>query len=747
MEAVKQGQSDSVAYSVLPMQMGVEWTDAYYIKCIRSIVAEWNFNVNQFNPNALTNDELGLPLRFAERSQYFKEYYFGRQKNIDFQHILLKEDGSRKLIKMFRNKDIMKFVNYSIQQIITFSKRAKDIIEVKGVSKNVVSKKKFNMDFQKFILDTQNSKYYKNSEFKDFFQSITGTKFGSDAKEQALGYDFSEGIDDAAQNVAKDVYHRNYLDELFVEMGKDGLMSGLLAAKISIENGYVLVEHIPSTEAIFPPTINGDQHRSDQYGGRLRFLTPSEIFAKYGDKLTDAIKTEIQSMAYSQSGNNTFYNLYNNTYGNTVFNWWGNMGGTPRVAVAEVQWASYKKGDADRHRQCLREGILIGNKYLIGQGESTNQTTDWRNATHTNLDYKFCQPMSIFGQNMGMPEILYTYENQKDFLQTKINEWITQTKGTFYFIMAENIPEGEDVNSMMAQVSDTRLVAVKGTDMDKGEIHRFMEQGAIEMPRDVAILFSELSRYSSMMADVLNIPDQARGQMQGYQPIKTLSAQLAQSSKGTMYFYEPIQKFYQRILEHSVNKFMTSTLLNNSEFEYELIVGDTEMQLFKATKDAGLSRYGLYMDFEDIMDDAGRQRSLDIIFAYAQNPTSGYTMSDYWAVENMDTSSEIESYFNFRDNQIKEQKALEQQQQQQMQQQQMQINSQTQENMAVVREIGADKRQEKQLISTETIEEMKVESKENIQTAVLLTQNLLKQQDLELAAMNQQQQPNQPNQQ
>ena len=167
-----------------------------------------------------------------------------------------------------------------------------------------------------------------------------------------------------------------------------------------------------------------------------------------------------------------------------------------------------------------------------------------------------------------------------------------------------------------------------------------MQQGAIEMPRDTINVINQISQYKLMMADILNIPDAARGIMEGYVPAKTLNFQESQSGKGTRYFYDPLFTFFNRLMQKAVDKFKVSTLANPN-FEYNLIISDSEAEIFKSTKDFGFGKYAVYLGFEDIADDGYKQRMLDIMFNYTQNPQSGYTMSDYNAIEAMDTKSEI----------------------------------------------------------------------------------------------------------
>lgn len=709
-------------YSFMPDQIKEDFTEDDYKASLRFIGSAWNQYVYIQTPYSINLTELGLPLGFAERSLVWRDFYFGLQDNIDYSGTILKEDGKRKLLKMFRGKDIFKYINYIQDNIIEVSKRIPKIISCTTISENVVSARRFQQDFDKFVYDQAEMTQYLQQKYQLYFKTPSGAKFQQNAQQQATSVDFRESLDEAAVNSARDIYYRNILNEQFVSMGRDASISGLAGCKVEIENGYPLIEWIPSYEAIFPMTLSGDQHRTDPYGGRIRFLTPQEVAAKYSKYLSYETLREIQDFAklgdqvnYGVNG----WSFYNSLGGIHNFKWWSTVDGVPRIACVEGQWASWKKEDADKYRQCKRQGILIGNRWAIECKESTNQPLDWHDARYTNLDYIFCQPMNVFGKNMGIPEILYTYQNRLDFLQTKLDEWINQTKGTFYLVNGAYLDEGVDATRVMSDISDMRMAVVKGVDEEAGdEVQKLMTQGAIEMPRDTVQVINQIAMYEKRMEDILNIPAAARGQLEGYQGTKTLNMQLSQSNKGTRYFYDPLYTFFARIIQRAVDKFKVSTR-DNEEFLYTLIVSDTQVEQFKATKDFGYSQQAIYLGFEDIADDGFKQRQLEIVFADAQNPASGFTLLDYNTIDGMYTKTEINNYLQYRTFEIEQKKQAEIAAEREAAAAQSQQANETQQNIVRETQEGADRR-----------EDAKLESKENIEAAKLENDLRLKAMDL-----------------
>jgi hypothetical protein len=324
----------------------------------------------------------------------------------------------------------------------------------------------------------------------------------------------------------------------------------------------------------------------------------------------------------------------------------------------------------------------------------------------------FCQPMSVYGKNMGIPEILCNYQDRVDFLQTKLDHWVNQTKGTFYLINGSYLDEGVDAAQVVSDIADMRVHVVKGMDTDAGEqVQKFMQQGAIEMPRDIVSVINQIGMYRQMMSDILNIPDAARGIIEGYVPQKTLNAQISQSGKGTKYFYDPLFTFYNRVMQKVVDKFKYASL-DNEGYEYALVVSDTQSELFKSTKEFGTTKFSIYLGFEDVADEGYKQSMMNMVFAYAQNPQSGYTLSDADAIQTMYTRSEIRNYLQAREFAIKQERLAAEQRAAEMAMAQQQQNNQTMLESAAINNMGASEREQMALESKENIEAAKLAMKE-----------------------------------
>jgi hypothetical protein len=98
------------------------------------------------------------------------------------------------------------------------------------------------------------------------------------------------------------------------------------------------------------------------------------------------------------------------------------------------------------------------------------------------------------------------------------------------------------------------------------------------------------------------------------------------------------------------------------------------------------------------------------MFAFSQNPQSGYTLADVSAIESMYTKAEINNYLQYRDFEIKQERMAQEQAIAQQQQQAAEQNNATQENITAMNNEGADARTSAQIESKEAIEEAKIEA-------------------------------------
>ena len=257
---------------------------------------------------------------------------------------------------------------------------------------------------------------------------------------------------------------------------------------------------------------------------------------------------------------------------------------------------------------------------------------------------------------------------------------------------------------------------MEGIDMDAGSTQRerMTEQIQMELPQSIITLQSNIQMYRQMMADILNIPDQTRGQMKGYQSSKNIDSMMANSSKGTSTFSDPLNEFFMRLIQKAVDKFGVSTLTNKN-IEYSLIVGDTQMEQFKYNKNLGVSRFGIYLKFDDAMDETAKRQIEQTIFAYAQNSqATGYTLGDFFTIQNMNTKSAIDDYLKYREAAIKAERMVAEQQAQAAAAANTERNAQAQENIANTTQDNSNLRHAATLGSKDVNEQMQREHDMNM---------------------------------
>jgi hypothetical protein len=158
-------------------------------------------------------------------------------------------------------------------------------------------------------------------------------------------------------------------------------------------------------------------------------------------------------------------------------------------------------------------------------------------------------------------------------------------------------------------------------------------------------------------------------------------------------------------MQKAVDTFKVATL-DNPNFEYTLIISDSQAIQFKADPDYGFSKEAIYMDFEDLADDSYKQAQLNMITTFVQQQQGGpgYTMTDWNMIESMNTKNEIRNYLQQRDFQIAQERAAQEKSLQEQAIAQSQAN-----NQAVMQSTQMNNE------NTNAREAAKIESKEVMQ--------------------------------
>jgi hypothetical protein len=229
-----------------------------------------------------------------------------------------------------------------------------------------------------------------------------------------------------------------------------------------------------------------------------------------------------------------------------------------------------------------------------------------------------------------------------------------------------------------------------GEDFVSGQEARMVEVVDMTLDPNVQQLVALRREEERLMEEIVNIPKIALGQQSGYVGAKTQAGTIAQSNLGTTYLYQGFIEFFEKQLAFALNQYKIS-LMDESEDEIP-IVGTRGKEWLKITKDFQFEELGVYIRVKDFIDDQSKERLLMLAQAAMQNQQ--IDMLDYIRIEKSKTYTEILNELEYSLNKRRRDQEKQQAIMQMMQEAQMQQQMAQQQDLASMKEEGANYRKE-----------------------------------------------------
>ena len=267
-------------------------------------------------------------------------------------------------------------------------------------------------------------------------------------------------------------------------------------------------------------------------------------------KWTEEEIEDLQNMAKSQS----MWATYNTYTGVNGLLWWQMNNGVPKVMVVRGQWRSLEKIDGE-WVEVLREGDWIGNKYLRNCRISEGQVWNKYDKSRKRLRFRVVTPNTILGNNLSIVGILKRIQDLKDGFTTKMIELGSRAIGKSYIINASKLPEGLTTADVISQLKQSNLIVLEGADIDEDERTRKSLVEAVDLTLDPNVQYyvQMIQYYDQVLADIINIPAQARGIQANYQSAIQVNTNLQQSTLGMSWYYDNMMLFVKNLLEFSAD--------------------------------------------------------------------------------------------------------------------------------------------------------------------------------------------------
>ena len=485
-----------------------------------------------------------------------------------------------------------------------------------------------------------------------------------------------------------------------------------------VENGSVKQKCLRFWNLFFDNLSDDPIKRNMKFAGYIERLTAEEIFAKWGDQLSDSDKEEIRILAKSKNENGTFspiYNNFTNTYNTPNVNFWDfNQGQlvvscttvffiAPRDLRYEKTTDKYGKEHIARIKRKNKKGeyqtfdlykvTLIGNKYAVDYGLASNVVRNKFNKTMPELPTKVFTHNTVLGTNLSPIGMIAQHQDNMDFYRFKIMEIVSRDAGKNYIIHGDKL-EGTTSKSL---ITDFKSIGIHVTTGNSGELDdptnlkRFVEYVDLTLDPNV-MKYVELYREEEMIMEKIMSTNQVdMGQQQAYMSQGTQKATISQTQQGTIDLYQNFTKFNEYCLQYATELGKIIYSMEDGD-EKVFILGDRGARFLKLTKDLAFQDMLLFINTNDVVDDAARERMMMYVQAWSQNPAFGISPLDVIKIEQATTYQEMVAILEstFRRNKREQAEAQAMQMQQQMQMQQMNLGSQ--ETQTAMREEGATQR-------------------------------------------------------
>lgn len=641
-------------------------------------------------------------------------YYLGRQYNKDYYYTTQDQNNCDLPSVWINGQKITSLVDYMIGNIINMLENLEPTTKI--ISKPAVERKQQLLELALVRL-----------QFKEFFDEVaelTGMQFEpiSDVPQQIetpedlyrfMEYDYKEQGDIIATRIVEDILNRNGFQDKYKQAFLYLLLGGYVGIHNRIENGKQYFDVILPHNLIIDRSKDDDFLSEARFVGVVDYMATTDIIERYKEFLTQEEIEEIKKI-----NSNNLYQLLDLTTHPYATTWAFTYNSVPMIAVVTGYWVGMKDLKYEKNSdkfgnvhyskmrknkkgsfwtKTIHKAILIGNRYVVDEGEESNIVRKLDNPGDVEMPIKVFMPNMVLGENRSVVSRLHQHQDRIDFITNEITKMMNRAKGKVFLINRQKLGSStaqdviSDFERMGIHITDG---SATGEDFVAGQDARLVEVVDMTLDPNVQQLVSLRREEERLMEEIVNIPKVALGQQQGYVGAKTQAGTIAQSNLGTAYLYQGFIRFIEKQLGHALNQFKLS-LIDSEEETTMGVVGTHGMNYVKLTKDLGFEELGVYIKIKDFIDEQARERLLMQAQAAMQNQMIDFI--DYIKVEQSKTYTEAlnELQYTLGRKMREAEKMRQQQQMMAMMQQQQQLAAKNEQ--AAMREENANYRQDRQL--------------------------------------------------
>lgn len=673
-----------------------EMTPDWYIKCVRAVSQHYNTTTY----NELAYDSRPYVHKYLE--QY--KYYFGQQSSEGFQFMQEAAPNVNLPAKWVPGKKIMSLLEHMRGSFI----RVINTINITTFSTTESTMDEKSMIESKLMFDLLTEELQKAMQkVSGLDQSLAGIGSFKDleAIKRFMQYDYKTANEVIAKELGDHILYSNHYRECFLQLFTHMLVTNCAPVKIYVENGMVKWRVISPLSFTYDQTVDNEFGRKMQFAGEVRFLTVPQILEEFQGKLNDATLSflkeadanpKTKSLRDMDTHHGTgYYKYLNGVLHLRVTNaeWMGvkNL----RVEKTEDKYGnnhislSPKKNKGKNYPvQCVRYGVLIGDHHLVEYGEAENQYRKPDSLQDTMLNYHVFMPGHILGNGVSVVEKLQAHQDNIDLYKYKIQLAIGRDKGKVYTIDTSQLDGVNDVNEIATIAQTVGIIPYNSYNDETGMSKpsgKYFDVIDLSLDPNVKSYLMLIERETKEMEEIVNIPQMALGQQQAVVGLGVQQNTIAQSTLGTLNYYDGFLKFIENLLQHSINT-QKLVLDYNASTTRLNIVGQTRAQILNYSESLKFEDFGVYIDANDMIEPAAKQRILTIAQAMAQNGLMD--MLDFVKLDKMDTYTEMSEYLEQSLRLKKLEQAQKEQIERQMQQEQQQAQLQSQQAQQAMQQAG-----------------------------------------------------------
>jgi hypothetical protein len=656
-----------------------EYTDEHYKSSIKWVLSQYNqlsTSVNYLNnPSASTDSATFYIQEYLDNLTYI----YGSQTPSNFSFFIQDVNGNNTRVPLFRGLDIWKIFQYVQGEAIDLIDPLPKILSANAYSIGAISAKKEMMDFVKYQIDSKVFLGLLQQEAGYGFK-VLDRDFESKEKVDKFFETFQESMEVAYTRISKHVcYFNNYQNKL--PKAFSNVFIGNLGCIVpEYRKGQVYWRVVQPENAIVDYSKGLDVHEDDDFGGEVYQMPLTQVLSEW--EWTEDEISELQAIAKNDGG---AYNNYYSAYATNNLFWVTNVNGVAKIVIGKAQWKSNERIDGVI-KEVLREGTLIAGKFLKDQKISEGQVWSKGDVSKKRIKYITVTPNLFLGTSVSTVSIIKRIANLRDAFLTKVTEMASQPLGRVAIIRASKLPTGMRTPDVISQLKQAKVLVIEGEDTEEGDDGRKLAE-TLDLTIDPSIMsiLQIAQYYENMISDVLNIPNQVRGQIADYSSKAQLQNSQNQSTKGLSYLFKNFLQFEKALLSYSADLFK---LMAPEDEQYgmdslSLIVGDgmAEMMSMDVIRQAQFEDFLINLNPNDYASEAVKQELAQVALQSASSGMSTKVLKNYIKVKQSDTLTEAYNYLEaeiFKEEKREDEQMLAQQEQQMAQ---AQLAAQTQKDI------------------------------------------------------------------